>query len=650
MSVGRFLQQAAAGNAGGATYVDDVFSTYVYTSNGSGRNIVNGIDLDGEGGLVWSKIRAGTTGSHCLIDTERGVTKNLHTNAALAENTQAGSVTAFNSDGYTIGTNGLVNYSTGYDYASWTFRKQPGFFDVVTYTGDGVAGRTVSHNLESVPGMIIVKRLDATNDWQIYHRGADATAPEDKYLVLNSTVAAADSATRWNDTAPTSTEFTLGSGAGVNASGSPYVAYLFAHDAQEFGTGSDESIIKCGSYTGNGSTTGPVIDLGFEPQWLLIKRSDSTGSWFMWDAMRGLTASSSADPYLLANTSNAEAGTTTDYLNIQATGFQLATTATQLNTSGGSYIYMAIRRPHKPAEEFAATDLFAIDTSGGTSPTPPRYTSGFPVDLVYQRTNISATNAGAWWTRLTASLLYPSLTDAESTSSSYAEYFAENEGFQDLTSVSSTNYAWMFRRAPGFFDVVAYTGTGSTRTVSHNLGVAPELMIIKGRTPAYNWQIYAEPLGNTKKLEFTTAASGVGLWNSTSPTDSVFTVSGNNNVNQSLDPVNKYIAYLFATVPGISKVGSYTGTGSDVDVDCGFTSGARFVLVKRTDSTGDWYLWDTERGIVAGNDPYLLLNSTAAQVTSTDYIDPLSSGFTITSSAPAALNNSGGTYIFLAIA
>jgi hypothetical protein len=110
------------------------------------------------------------------------------------------------------------------------------------------------------------------------------------------------------------------------------------------------------------------------------------------------------------------------------------------------------------------------------------------------------------------------------------------------------------------------------------------------------------------------------------------------------------LAYLFATLAGVSKVGSYTGTGATLNVDCGFSAGARFILIKRTDSTGDWYVWDSARGIVVGNDPYLLLNTTAAQVTSTDYIDPLSSGFTVTSSAPAALNASGGTYIFLAIA
>jgi hypothetical protein len=107
---------------------------------------------------------------------------------------------------------------------------------------------------------------------------------------------------------------------------------------------------------------------------------------------------------------------------------------------------------------------------------------------------------------------------------------------------------------------------------------------------------------------------------------------------------------LFTTLAGISKVGGYTGTGSDLNVDCGFSAGARFVLIRRTDSSGDWYVYDSVRGIVAGNDPYTLLNTTATQVTNTDYIDPLSAGFTVTSSAPAGLNASSGNYVFLAIA
>ena len=131
----------------------------------------------------------------------------------------------------------------------------------------------------------------------------------------------------------------------------------------------------------------------------------------------------------------------------------------------------------------------------------------------------------------------------------------------------------------------------------------------------------------------------------TAPTATQFTVGG-----FPASSGGTFIAYLFATAAGISKIGKYTGTGSNLNVDCGFSAGARFVLIKRTDSTGDWYVWDSVGGIVAGNDSYLLFNSSAAQVTNTDYIDPLNAGFTVTSSAPAALNASGGTYIFYAIA
>ena len=120
--------------------------------------------------------------------------------------------------------------------------------------------------------------------------------------------------------------------------------------------------------------------------------------------------------------------------------------------------------------------------------------------------------------------------------------------------------------------------------------------------------------------------------------------------NGSNENGKNYIAYLFASIDGVSKVGSYTGTGNDIDVDCGFTGGARFVMIKRTDATGDWYVWDTERGIIAGDDPYLLMNEPDAEVTNTDYIDPFTTGFTVTSSAPDALNVSSGEYIYLAIA
>jgi hypothetical protein len=207
------------------------------------------------------------------------------------------------------------------------------------------------------------------------------------------------------------------------------------------------------------------------------------------------------------------------------------------------------------------------------------------------------------------------------------------------------DYVW--KRAPNYFDVVAYTGNSvSGRTINHNLGVAPEMMWVKTRSNTYNWMVYHTATGNTKAL--TLESSGTGYtgsswWNNTSPSSTVFTVGNDGGTNYS---GRTYIAYLFASLDGVSKVFSVTkSSGSDASVNCGFSAGPRFVLLKRTDSTGDWYVWDSERGIVAGNDPYLLLNSTAAEVTSTDYIDPTSNGFTIVNGGLA-----DGDYIGYAVA
>jgi hypothetical protein len=202
-----------------------------------------------------------------------------------------------------------------------------------------------------------------------------------------------------------------------------------------------------------------------------------------------------------------------------------------------------------------------------------------------------------------------------------------------------------FKRAPSFFDVVCWTGLGSgTQTIPHNLGAVPELMFVKRRSTALDWYVYSSATGatNTLILNTTAASAASGNFGSTTPTSTNFYIGGG--------PGGTWVTYLFATCAGVSKVGSYTGTGAAQTINCGFTSGARFVLIKRTDSTGGWHVWDSARGIIPSNDPYLLLNSTAAEVTGTDYIDTTAVGFDITSTAPAAINANGGTFIFLAIA
>ena len=251
-------------------------------------------------------------------------------------------------------------------------------------------------------------------------------------------------------------------------------------------------------------------------------------------------------------------------------------------------------------------------------------------------------------------ILYPSWYSVGTVNLNNFTQFNSNGftiGTYNHTNKTGNNYvSWSFRKAPGFFDVVTWAGNATNgRTVAHDLGSVPEMIITKRTDGTGHWYTYHSGLANTQYvyLNAVNAVATGSMWGNTTPTSTVFTLGS----GQPNEIAQNYVGYLFATLSGISKVGSYSGTGSAVNVDCGFTNGARFVLIKRADSTGgDWYIWDTARGIAAGNDPYLVPNTDAAEVTNTDYIDPLSSGFTVTSSAPAALNASGGTYIFLAIA
>lgn len=202
---------------------------------------------------------------------------------------------------------------------------------------------------------------------------------------------------------------------------------------------------------------------------------------------------------------------------------------------------------------------------------------------------------------------------------------------------------------PGFFDIVTYTGTGSNKTENHNLASTPEFIIVRRRSSTEDWTCYHSSLGNTKYITLNGASAAGTLsngWNNTDPTSTNFTVGTHPRVNTS---GQTYLAYLFATLPGISKVGGYSGSNSAQNIDCGFTNGARFVLIKRTDGTADWFVWDTARGISSGNDPYLKINQPEVEVTNTNYINPLNAGFIVNGNI-GDINTSGGSYIFLAIA
>ena len=669
-TVDQALQYVKAGTwpAQPVNYIEDMFSTYLYTGNSSTQTITNNIDLSTNGGLVWIKSRTNAY-NHVLTDTVRGVNSQLQSNTTAVPETATDQLTAFSTTGFTVGAGARVN-ETSSTLTSWTFREQPKFFDIVTYTGTG-ANRTISHNLGSVPGCIMVKRTDTDANWEVYHRSLTSAAYS---IQLNLTNAQAiPSPSVWNSTAPTSTVFSLGTSNNVNASAGTYIAYLFAHDAGGFGLTGADNVISCGSYTGTGADLS--VNLGYEPQWLLVKRASSgTQNWGLYDNMRGMFVNYD-DQLLQPNVADAEVQVSR--LRPTATGFDVAS---GYSASGVTFIYIAIRRgPMKVPT--VGTSVFTPLTYTGTSSQATR-TPGISSDLFMSGIRADATGLSlggfvmadklrGWGTVAGAStvLLGPYSTSSEQIRGQIINGVSEQNSitlgsdnsaspFNYSVNYSGSNYIeYFFRRAPSFFDEVCYTGTAVNNTArNHNLGVVPELIIFKDRSVISNWPVYCKFLNNQSSqnnwnLRLNTTAAqdnNAAIFGNQLPTASLFYTGGNiQDVNFSGE---NYVAYLFATCAGVSKVGSYTGTAALQTVACGFTSGARFVLIKRTDSTGDWYVWDSARGISSSTDPYLLLNSTAAEVTGTNYVDTDTTGFKVTAAASTTVNISAASYIFLAIA
>jgi len=650
---------------GTAVYIEDVFNNYIYNGNGTSQAIPANIDLSTYGGMVWVKVRS-FSANHGIWDTARGFgTGYLSTqNKVLSPNTNSaeGGGTMFDwlsspsTTGFTVNTNTayptsrrITNANTA-NFDAWTFRKQAKFFDIVTYTGNATNSRTISHNLGSTPGCILVKSVSAAGSWWVWHRAFNSG---NGYGQLDSTSTFGSAGGYlWGDgttyAAPTSTNFTISAAAEVNSSGVTYVAYIFAHNAGGFGLNGTDNVISCGSFATNSSGKATVT-LGYEPQWVLMKSTDTAQNWYINDVMRGMPGSAGYAQSLYPNATSAESSAFVN--NPAATGF----TVEQQNANT-NWIYIAIRRgPMKVPTD--ATQVFspnAVNVAQGT-----QISTNFPVDMTM------ATYRSGGGTALEDRLRGISTAPTDSTTETYfltystagdANSIGFTYGWNNTGFLMNAGYAnandifWSFRRAPKFFDEVCYTGTGSATTFNHNLAATPELMIVKDRSASTNWFVYSATLGATKYLNLnqtSASATATAPWNDTAPTSSVFTVGTSGSTNSAADA---YAAYLFATCPGVSKVGSYTGNGSTQTIDCGFTGGARFVLIKRTDSTGDWYVYDTARGMTTLTDPYLLLNSTAAESATLGSVTTVTTGFAVNASVLAAINTNAASYIYLAIA
>ena len=322
------------------------FNTKLYTGDGTSNRSITGVGFQPD--LLWVKSRNASY-YHGLWDAVRTNKAAIYSNATVAEDTTTGgTLGSFDSDGFTTQnvSGGFVNNS-GTTYASWSWKANgagsantdgsinstvsvntTSSFSIVSYTGTGANG-TIGHGLGQAPDMIIVKRRDSTDGWKVYHSSRGAT----KYLQLNTTAAEGTLSSQWNDTEPTSSVFSVGTAGDINGSGGrTYIAYCFAEK---------QGYSKFSSFVGNGSNDGSFCFTGMKPSFVMIKRTDSTASWLMFDNKR-------ANPFneitadLRADLSNAEdASTSYNNIDFLSNGFKIRKSNADINASGGNYIYMA---------------------------------------------------------------------------------------------------------------------------------------------------------------------------------------------------------------------------------------------------------------------------------------------------------------------
>ena len=338
------------------TTIDDgsaYFQTKLYTGTGSSNSVTNDGNSNLQPDFIWIKERDGT-GQHGAFDSSRGVQKELKIDEDGAESTASQSVTAFNSDGFTVGTAGDYNGSDNSQVA-WQWKANGGTtttndasstgvgsidsvyqanttagFSIVSYTGTGSAG-TIAHGLGAVPSWMVVKNRSKSGGegWMVYHQG-NTSAPETEHLQIHNTNATSDNDIAWNDTAPTSTVFSVKDDDSTNDSGETHIAYLWTEI---------QGYSKFGDYIGTGNDDGPFVYTGFKPAWLMIKRT-TANAWGIYDSARGvfneITMNLDADRTDAENTA-----TNYDDLDFLSNGFKLREENDDINASGGTYIYMA---------------------------------------------------------------------------------------------------------------------------------------------------------------------------------------------------------------------------------------------------------------------------------------------------------------------
>lgn len=616
---------------------DGVASNVTYAYDGTASNVTYQEATKFTPDLVWIKRRDSGIGStnHLLFDSVRGAGERLMSNHSNGESTETDELTSFDSNGFTVGADASTNGSGG-SIVAWCFNAGSGSaalnqngdidsnvkantdagFSIVEYTGNGSYGQTVGHGLGVEPKLVIIKNRSNARNWRTYVSALGAT----KFINLDES-AAAGTYGSFNDTDPTTDVFsTTSSGAAdraTNYANDDYIAYCFA-DVADYQ--------KIGTYDGNGSTNGTFVETGFEPAFLLIKRTDGTNSWAIHDNKRA--TSNPRNKELFANLSDAESTfTAIDFLS---NGFQLKTSNALYNGSSNNYIYLAIAADPDTTTPTVADSFDVVTYSGSSS--SQNIDVDFKADLVFTKARNASYNWGVFDSiRGAGNWLQTNTTDQSFQGSYGVEEFNTNSiklyGNFTPSNYPSTNYvAYLWKagdhddnlpqintegtidsvvsvNAEAGFSIVKYTGNGTSgSTIGHGLSSTPSLIIWKNLDATSNWLVYSPLIGSDSEwlyLNLTTSKQDSGNTNEyptnkVNPTSSVVTVNGagsSNNINISGQDT---IMYCFHSVTGYQKVGKYTGTGvSGLEVSLSFSP--RFLLVKGVGATG-WILIDSQRG------------------------------------------------------
>lgn len=607
------MQQILLG-VGGAKkkYIDQVFHIEPRDGNGSTNKTVNTGEM-GEPDLVWIKARNVST-DHLLyykhLGEDSGIAKSLHQDSSVAWPDSDHDLD-FTSTGYSIRTNDELQNDSTNQYIDWAWKKDPDFMDIVTWQGDGNASKTISFNLKSgLSNFVIIARSTSHScDTYVYHHKLNNGSGDlARYLRWGSSNGSAtmNGGGNWdvNNNACTFKAQLQISGSGVNeglnGSGRQYQAMVFAESAV-WGEGGDQKILSTGIYTGDGGDD-VKVDCGFEPQYVLVKsESDSSGTFSVFDYSRDMCFDQKS-PRLSWADDGAE--NDNNYLGFTRNGFQLLSGGYHVNRSGTKYIYMAIRKPDGlvVSEPSAPSKVFAVD-AGNSNSSIPVFNSDFRVDFYLNRSDIHL--SGLWRAQSRHQAKFFLSPKDDRTLSTHGNMVLDSNHGVCQGSFGTNDYAWMFRSWKGF-NVVHYEGLqNSNDNYAHFLGGSPEMIWIKNMNTANkDWICWFKSdtqegdWDNDYFIQLNKAGqrigtSGMPAWgtNNNPHNATNFQVGAWSHVN---DQNQHYMACLWRSIDGFSKIGAFTGSNSSQTITCGFNPS--FLIIKCVNADTTWGIWDGYRG------------------------------------------------------